>query len=116
MRLHEPAAAAERSAVAAAEMEFSRWGWLFHPQRITDLGIDAQVEAVDDGFCSGRMIALVFKAGDAFFSEAVEDGWLYRGSNAQLLYWLGHSLPVVLLIRQPDTKVTYWAHVTQSAV
>jgi hypothetical protein len=105
----------ERTAAAQIEMEFSRWGWLFR-QMPADLGIDAQVEPVDDGFPSGRLISLVFKAGDTYFAEAVAEGWLYRGSNAQLLYCLRHSLPVVILVYHPGTRATYWAHVTSGAV
>ena len=96
-------------------MEFSTWGWPFREQVISDAGIDALAEEADGGYCSGRLIALVIKAGAAYFAEPVVGGWLFRGTNAQLMYWLGHSLPVVLLVQHPETGVTYWAHVTRPA-
>ena len=105
--------AAEAVAVAHAQLEFSRWGWLFATSAVDYGGIDAQVEAVDGGLMSGRHVGLVIKSGGAWFSDPVSEGWLYRGRNAELLYWMGHSLPVVLLFYNPDTAVTYWVHVTQ---
>jgi hypothetical protein len=105
----------ERAAVLTARREFERWGWLFR-EELADAGIDAYIEAVRDDFLSGRLIALVIKAGAAHFSDAVPNGWMYRGSNAQLLYWLRHSLPVVLLLHDPRAGVSYWAHVTPDAV
>jgi hypothetical protein len=106
----------ERSALASVHKEFAEWGWLFREQSAMDLGIDAHLEAPGDGFLSGRLIALVVKAGASYFSEKTMSGWVYRDTSAHLLYWLGHSLPVVLLLHDPRTRVTYWAHVTTRAV
>ena len=105
--------AAEAVAVAHAQLEFSRWGWLFATSAVDYGSIDAQVEAVDAGLMSGRRVGLVIKSGGAWFSNPVPEGWLYRGRNAELLYWMGHSLPIVLLFYNPDTAITYWVHVTQ---
>jgi hypothetical protein len=115
LRIPETEAVVHR-AVAAAAREFSDMGWVFREQAAPDIGIDALVEEVDSGFLTGRMIALVLKAGRAIFSEPDEDGWLYRGLNAELSYWLSYSLPVVLLAHDPDTGLTYWQHFTPGTV
>jgi hypothetical protein len=115
LRRSETHAAAHR-AVAAAALEFSNMGWAFREQSPLDFGIDALAEEVDDGFLTGRLIALVFKAGRTFFSEPDGDGWLYGGRNEELSYWLSYSLPVVLLAQHPDTGLTYWQHFTPDAV
>jgi len=62
---------------------------------------------------SGRRVGLVIKSSGAWFSDPVPEGWLYRGRNAELLYWMGHTLPIVLLFYNPDTAVMYWVHVAQ---
>jgi hypothetical protein len=103
-------------AVAAAAREFSNMGWAFREQVTYDFGIDALAEEVGDGLLTGRLIALVVKAGRAFFSEPDGDGWLYRGRNDELSYWLSHSLPVVLLAHHPHTGLSYWQHFTPDAV
>lgn len=106
----------EMQAVGATSREFSTWGWLFREQPVTDVGIDALAERADGGYLSGRLIALIIKAGGSHFAEPVEGGWLLRGTNAQLMYWVGHELPVVILVHDPGTGVTYWVHVTSDIV
>jgi hypothetical protein len=56
-------------AEAAAARELSSWGWAFREQAAYDLGIDALAEEVDDGLLTGRVMALVFKGGQAVFAE-----------------------------------------------
>jgi hypothetical protein len=96
--------------MGTAKTEFSRWGWAFREQPVPDFGIDAHVEPFHEGRLSGKLIALRIKAGPSYFAEAVPGGWVYRGSDTHLRYWLGHSLPVVLLLHNPVSGVTYWAH------
>ena len=108
--------ASEHRAVAAAAREFLSMGWAFREQVAYDFGIDALAEEGDAGNLTGRLIALVVKAGRSFFSEPDGDGWLYHGRNDELSYWLSHSLPVVLVIHHPDTGLTYWQHFTPDAV
>lgn len=103
-------------AVTAAAREFSAWGWAFYEPRSPDAVFDALAEESDDGFLTGRMVRLILKAGRAFFANPDAEGWLYRGRNAELSYWLSCSLPVVLLAHHPDTGLTYWHHVTPDAV
>ena len=71
MRIRETEAVVHR-AVAAAAREFSDMGWVFREQVTPDIGIDALVEEVDNGFVTGRMIALVFKVGRVIFSQPDE--------------------------------------------
>jgi hypothetical protein len=85
-------------------------------ERFRDVGIDGLAEENDDGFLTGRMVRVMFKAGRSFFSNPDAGGWLYRGRAAELSYWLSCSLPVVLLIYHPDTGLTYWHHVTPDTV
>ena len=111
-----PRFATERIGVGAAEVEFSRWGWMFRTQPILDHGIDAQVEPCWNGAASGRLIALQIKAGRSWFRESADGGWIYRGKMKHLRYWLRHCLPVILLMHDPASGVTYWAHITEQAV
>jgi hypothetical protein len=89
--------------VTAAAREFGAWGWAVYELRSPDDVFDALAEESDDSFVTGRVVRLILKAGRAFFSNPDADGWLYRGRNAKLSYWLSCSLPVVLLAHHPDT-------------
>ena len=85
--------------------------WLFREQETSDYGVDAHVEIAggvhgsDDA--TGRLIALQIKSGESFFARPVDEGWRFRGSLDHLAYWLGHSLPVIVVIVSPVGD-TYW--------
>jgi hypothetical protein len=89
--------------------------WIFRDQARKDFGIDALIELVHgDRRVSGRLIAAQIKCGKSWFSEPTADsaGWVYRGEVRHLNYWLGHSLPVILILCDPDDDRCYFAHVT----
>ena len=91
-------------------------GWIFREQTRADLGIDAQAEIVRDGKGTGRLLALQVKCGPSWFEEEVDNGWVYRGEQKHLAYWIGHSLPVLVCLCDPATDRVYWVQITDSNV
>lgn len=106
----------ERLGVSALEYFFSENGWLFREQTTHDFGIDAHVEIVVDQRPTGKLIALQIKAGASFFAEEVDDTYVFRTDDKHIAYWVGHSMPVVLILYNPETKQACWQHVSQQAV
>ena len=85
-------------------MLFEAWGWLFREQPIEDYGIDAHVEPLDGlEQPSRQLLALQIKAGASYFAEETKDGWWFRDSRRHWHYWLGHVLPVVIILYNPET-------------
>lgn len=107
----------ERLGVGLTDTAFTRWGWVFRNQPIGDYGIDAHVEPKTDGVPSGRPVALQIKTGKSYF-EPTSEGWRYRakGNERHLHYWLGHTLPVLIIFCDPDTETLYWQHVTAERI
>jgi hypothetical protein len=94
-------------------------GWVFRDQTRKDFGIDALIELVQsDRRVTGRMIAAQIKCGSSWFAKPTSDGsgWRYRGELRHLNYWLGHSLPVIIVLCDPDTDECYFTHVTEERV
>ncbi|WP_410662106.1 DUF4365 domain-containing protein [Amycolatopsis sp. lyj-84] len=91
-------------------------GWIFREQFRVDLGIDAQVEIVQAGKGTGRLLALQIKCGLSWFDEEIEGGWLYRGQEKHLSYWLSHSLPVIVCLCNPQTDEVFWVQITESNI
>lgn len=94
-------------------------GWIFRDQTRKDFGIDALIELANrDRRVTGRLIAAQIKCGKSWFAEPTADGsgWTYRGELKHLNYWLGHSLPVILVLCDPDTDECYFAHVAAARV
>ena len=61
----------ERAGVAAAQVAFTKMGWFFREQTVSDFGIDAQVEIEECDKPVGRLIALQIKSGQSYFSALV---------------------------------------------
>jgi hypothetical protein len=89
--------------------------WLFREQP-EDYGIDAHVEIVEGETVSGKLLALQIKGGKSWFSEPAPDGWWYRPDAGHVRYWTNHSLPVVVVLYQPETERCHWQLVNQDAL
>lgn len=89
--------------------------WIFREQMIADMGIDAQLELVDDGHPTGKLVGLQIKTGAGNFTVK-DDCLVYYGNNTHREYWINHSLPVILVAHLPETKETIWAHVVSENI
>jgi uncharacterized protein DUF4365 len=79
-----------------------------------DYGIDAQAEVVaDDDRGTGQLLVLQIKGGRSWFSKPYNGGWTFYGDSNHLAYWLGHSLPVIVVIVDDDDNA-FWEQVTPS--
>ncbi len=89
--------------------------WIFRNIRKNDFGIDAQLELIDERKRgTGRLLAAQIKCGTYFFSEENTEGFVFRGDKNHLLYWLEHSLPVILVLCNPETHICYWQEVSSA--
>jgi hypothetical protein len=100
---------------ATASITEKELGWIFREQLIADVGIDAQIERVDSGTPTGKLIAVQIKTGASHFDDRGSH-LVYRGNPDHLDYWTGHSLPVLLVAHLPKTEETFWAHVDAARV
>lgn len=106
----------ERIGVNAVErVIIKELGWIFREQSIVDQGIDAHIERVDDDKPTGKLVALQIKTGSSHFKEK-DDCYIYYGTRIHLDYWLGHSLPVLLVAHIPEHETTFWVHVNESTI
>ena len=116
----EPATAPPRTGrmgVSAASLVFEAWGWLFREQPIEDYGIDAHVEPLDGPERPARqLLALQIKTGASFFAVETQDGWWFRDTRRHWHYWLGHVLPVVIILYNPQTRQLFWQHAKANLV
>jgi hypothetical protein len=103
-----PSPTKERIGINAVEAIFlNDFDWLFREQPVSDYGIDAQVEIVEDHLPTGKLIALQIKTGSSYFRKRGED-YVFYGEMRHLDYWTHHSLPVFLILHDPDKNVTLW--------
>ena len=98
----------ERTGVYACGNLFTRNGFIFREQPIADYGIDAIIEAKEDGYATGKMIAVQIKSGESYFSEIEEDSVIFRVDEKHRNYWINHSLPVIVMLYSPSKNECIW--------
>jgi hypothetical protein len=97
----------ERFGVNAVEGLFvNQFGWIFREQHVSDWGVDAHVEIIQDGVPSGKLFALQIKAGASYFRKNGV-GYTFRGVLRHLQYWENHSLPVLIVLVHPETGTAF---------
>ncbi len=101
---------------AIAHAVLTELGWLFREQDISDVGVDAQLEVVEHGEATGRLLAVQIKSGRSWFDEPAAEGWWFRCGEEHAAYWRGHSLPVVVMLQHPEQERVYWQHVTDDTL
>jgi Domain of unknown function (DUF4365) len=96
-------------AVALAFVRHFRW----FPRELPrpDFGIDLHVEGARGGRPTGRFIGVQVKAGSSYFAETSSAGIVFRDATHRD-YWLGHSIPVIVALYDPDKNEAYWQVVT----
>lgn len=86
--------------------------WFFRKRFEPDIGVDAQAEILDDGSPTGRFMALQIRSGPAWFKTDGGDH-VYEGENRHLDYWTKHSMPVCIVIVNPETGLMLWQRVEE---
>lgn len=106
----------ERAGVYAVGRIFTDLGWSFREQPTSDFGIDAQAEKLnDDGLGGGRLIGLQIKSGPSYFKKRGDD-YVYYGDERHRTYWTNHSLPVFIIIHDPESGLTLWQKVEEHLI
>lgn len=102
----------ERVGVEAVRLIFAQLGWFVREPARPDHGVDLFVEGSDGGRPSGRLLAVQVKSGRSYLGGGDADISL-RTDQKHVNYWIGHSLPVVVVLYDPDAECAYWQAVTQ---
>tara|TARA_R110000850_G_scaffold136540_1_gene257719 strand:- start:471 stop:1400 length:930 start_codon:yes stop_codon:yes gene_type:complete len=106
----------ERAGVLAVGHMFTKLGWAFREQPTSDFGIDAHVEKLGaDGKGIGKLVALQIKSGKSYFKER-GDGFVFYGEERHREYWANHSLPVFIILHDPETGLTLWQKVEERLI
>jgi hypothetical protein len=95
---------------------FASVGWLFREQPFEDIGIDAQVEIVENNLSTGKIIAIQVKSGESYFSEQNEDSVIYRPDTKHIEYWLKYAIPVIVVLYNPSDKMLLWSPIHRDTI
>lgn len=110
--------------VSAVSEAFERLGWGVAENARHDVGTDLLVFARDERrFDLGLVVGVQVKAGGSYFREPARDmdgaalGWWFRDADrAHVDAWVSHGLPHLIVLHCPNTRTSYWVHVTADVV
>jgi len=103
----------ERGMRIVEEIISDQFKWIFRRQDDQkEFGIDAHIELVDDNKVLGRMLAAQVKTGPSYLKRTNEYGYIYSGTNKHLNYFLNYTIPVILILCDPNSRVCWWCEVT----
>lgn len=84
--------------------------WFFRPQEVSDVGIDALVEILDNDEPTGKLIALQIKTGQSYFRKSGDD-YVLSIDNTHMEYWAKYDLPVYIILADPKKQLFLWQKV-----
>lgn len=74
-----------------------------------DLGIDAIVEFIEDGYPLNKQIAVQIKSGASYYTHETKECAFPVGSHRT--YWSRYPLPVFGVVYVPALKTAYWLNI-----
>ncbi len=102
----------ERLGICAVERTITEMRGIWRETRNTDVGIDGQIEFVDDeGVCTGQIVAAQVKSGASYFLRGDENYIYFKPDPRHCHYWANFPLPVIFFLHNPDTADTFWLDV-----
>lgn len=104
----------ERRGVIAFSRKVNALRWIWRETPNADIGIDGQVESVDDtGRCHGHIVAVQVKSGDSYVSRGSESEIHFYPTEKHRSYWRNFPLPVIVAVIASDEETIYWADARQ---
>lgn len=101
----------ERIGVHYVGLILAKLGLIFRETSNTDVGIDGQIEYVNNvGEATGRIVAVQIKSGDSYLYEAKKDtkNWTFYLDEKHMNYWEKYPIPVILLVYHPTNDTIYF--------
>lgn len=83
-------------------------GFLYHDRRV-DHGIDGEIELVAaDGAALNAVVMVQSKASNRRHVFETADSFQWTADPADLEYWLGGNVPVIVVLSRPDEDLAWW--------
>ena len=99
----------EREGVIHVAREVNRARCVWRETPSVDVGIDGQIEYVDDeGRATSRMVFVQVKSGVSYFKNATSDSVPYYPAVKHKTYWERAPLPVILVLHNESAAETFW--------
>lgn len=90
--------------------------WIFREQPVEDYGVDAHIEIKEGVTPTGKLIGVQIKTGPSYFSEVDDNAFVRRLEERHVQYWTRHSLPMILVLVDPDSQRCFWQKLDRETI
>lgn len=98
----------EREGVLKVALELNSYGYIFRETPNADVGIDGQIELVNDrGEATGKIVAAQIKSGNSYLVDK-KDHFAFYPQEKHKNYWSVFPLPVILFVYYPNDDRIYF--------
>lgn len=78
-----------------------------------DVGLDGEIELGKDGAATAKLLKVQVKSGSSYMRNSTGTSFDFHASAADLAYWNGANLPVILVVYDPAKGEGYWRAIQQ---
>ena len=104
----------ERVGINIVAQNLARLNLVWRETPTTDVGIDGQIEFINDtGEATGQIVAVQVKSGPSYLHEGPNNSWAYYPSEAHRRYWEQFPVAVLLFLCEPETRQVFWVDARQ---
>lgn len=101
----------EREGVLRVALELNSYGYIFRETLNGDVGIDGQIEQVNEnGEATGKIVATQIKSGNSYLVDK-GDHFAFYPQEKHRNYWSIFPLPVILFVNYPNDGRIYFTDV-----
>lgn len=86
---------------------------VWRPTPNDDVGLDGEIELGKDGAATAKLIKVQVKSGSSYIRNSTGTGFDFYASSADLSYWNGANLSIIVVVYDPAKAEGYWKPVQQ---
>jgi hypothetical protein len=86
-------------------------GYIWRPTANSDVGIDGEIELVEDRAATAKVIKVQVKSGVSYFRKDEQRSFEFHAAKEDIDYWRMANTPVLLAAYHPEKDTIYAVHV-----
>jgi Domain of unknown function (DUF4365) len=100
-----------RSGIVKLDRVVTDMGYIWRPTPNSDVGIDGEIELVEDRAATAKIIKAQVKSGPSYFRKEDQSSFELHASIDDVKYWLAANNPVIIAVYHPERDSLYAIHV-----
>ncbi len=100
-----------RSGIVKLDRVVTDMGYIWRPTANSDVGMDGEIELVEDRAATAKIIKAQVKSGASYFKKEDQRSFEFHASTDDVKYWTAANNPVLIVVYHPERDSLYAIHV-----